>query len=89
MRRDAVRFLRTGSRALLRPWVWSLASSTAAQHKEPTMSKHTFSVFTSDIRRHPAILDVMQIEAAARIHYQGDVTITEHGPVTTVTAVAA
>jgi len=53
------------------------------------MSKHTFSVFTSDIRRNPSILVDLQQEAAARVHNKGNVGITEHGPVTTVTAVAA
>lgn len=53
------------------------------------MSKHTFSAFTSDIRRNPGILVDLQQEAAARVHYNGSLNITEHGAVTTVTAVAA
>jgi hypothetical protein len=53
------------------------------------MTTHTFSVFTSDIRRNPSILTNLQQEAAAHTGYLAPVTITEHGPVTTVTAVAA
>lgn len=53
------------------------------------MSVHKFSAFTSDIRRNPSILANLQQEAAARTGYLGNVTITEHGAVTTVTAVAA
>ncbi|MDQ0100495.1 hypothetical protein J2T10_000114 [Paenarthrobacter nicotinovorans] len=53
------------------------------------MSKHSFSVLTSDLRRDPSILDRIMLETGARTGYQGDVTITEHGTVTTVTAVAA
>jgi len=53
------------------------------------MSKHTFSVFTSDIRRNPSILANLQQEAAAHTGYLSPVSITEHGAVTTVTAVAA
>lgn len=53
------------------------------------MSKHSFSVLTSDIRRNPSILPGLQQEAAEATNYRGRVTITEQGPVTTVTAVAA
>lgn len=52
------------------------------------MSKHTFSAFTSDIRKDPSILGTMELEAAARTNF-GKVTITEHDGVTTVTAVTA
>ena len=52
-----------------------------------TMS--SFSVLTSDIRRNPSILQSIELEAAARTGFQQAVAITEHGPVTTVTAVAA
>ena len=53
------------------------------------MSVHKFSAFTSDIERNPMILANLQQEAAARINFKGKVTTTEHGAVTTVTAVAA
>lgn len=53
------------------------------------MSKHTFSVLTSDLRRDPSILDRIMLETGARTGYQGRVTTVEHGPVTTVTALAA
>ncbi|MDO5865987.1 MULTISPECIES: hypothetical protein [Paenarthrobacter] len=53
------------------------------------MSKHTFSVLTSDLRRDPSILQGIEQELGARPGYVTSVTITEHGPVTTVTAVAA
>jgi hypothetical protein len=53
------------------------------------MSKHTFSAFTSDIRRHPSILTNMHRAAGARVHYQGRVRVTECNGVTTVTVVAA
>lgn len=53
------------------------------------MSKHTFSVLTSDIKKNPAILCGLAQEIAARTGYQGEVTTTEHDGVTTVTAVAA
>lgn len=49
------------------------------------MSKHTFSVLTSDLRRDPSILDRIHNHVAP----DAAVTVTEHGPVTTVTAVAA
>ncbi|MFJ4288017.1 hypothetical protein ACIPY0_20440 [Paenarthrobacter nicotinovorans] len=53
------------------------------------MSKHSFSVLTSDIRRNPSILPGLQQKAASQIDYIGRVTTAEHGAVTTVTAVAA
>lgn len=53
------------------------------------MSKHTYSVLTSDLRRDPSILDRIMLETGARTGYQGRVTVAEHGAVTTVTAVAA
>lgn len=53
------------------------------------MSKHTFSAFTSDIRRNPAILSNMIYEAATQTAFQVPVHTTEHGAVTTVTAVTA
>lgn len=53
------------------------------------MSKHTFSAFTSDIRRNPGILVDLQHAAAASTKYLGNLTITTDGDVTTVEAVAA
>lgn len=53
------------------------------------MSKHTFSVLTSDVRRNPSIITNIQLEAAARTGFKVQVTVTEHDEVTTVTAVAA
>jgi len=53
------------------------------------MSRRTFSVFTSDIRRNPWLLTNIQTEASAAAGENSIVTITEHGPVTIVTAVAA
>ena len=53
------------------------------------MSKHSYSVLTSDIRRNPSILRGIEQEIGARTGYQASVTINEHGAVTTVTAVAA
>lgn len=49
----------------------------------------TFSVLTSDIHRRPHLLGGLQLEAAARINFQGEVTTVENGAVTTVTAVMA
>ena len=53
------------------------------------MSKHTFSAFTSDISRNPSILSNMVYEAAVQTGFQVPVKTTEHGAVTTVTAVTA
>lgn len=53
------------------------------------MSKHSYSVLTSDLRRNPAILADLQHEVAAATGYVQPVRVIEHGPVTTVTAVAA
>lgn len=53
------------------------------------MSKHSFSVLTSDIRRNPSILEGVVTAAGNRPPYAFNVTITERGAVTTVTAVAA
>ena len=49
------------------------------------MSKHTFSVLTSDLQRDPSILERIHNHVAP----DAAVTITEHDEVTTVTAVAA
>lgn len=53
------------------------------------MSKHTFSVLTSDVRRNPSILEGLVDTATARTNNAADIRITEHDGVTTVTAVAA
>ena len=53
------------------------------------MSIHKFSAFTSDINKNPSILSGMVYEAAVLTGFQVAVTTTEHGAVTTVTAVAA
>lgn len=49
------------------------------------MSKHTFSVLTSDLQRDPSILDRIH----NRVAPDAAVTVVEDGAVTTVTAVAA
>ena len=54
-----------------------------------TMSIHKFSAFTSDITRNPWLLTNIQQEAVKAAGEGGTFTITEHGAVTTVTAVAA
>jgi len=53
------------------------------------MSKHTFSAFTSDIRRNPWLLTNIQQEAVKAAGEDSTFTVAEHGAVTTVTAVAA
>jgi hypothetical protein len=49
------------------------------------MSIHKFSVLTSDLDRDPSILDRIHNHVAP----EAAVTVTEDGPVTTVTAVMA
>jgi len=52
------------------------------------MSKHTFSVLTSDLQHDPSILEGI-FDAARRRYPNEHLRAVEHGPVTTVTAVAA
>ena len=53
------------------------------------MSIHTFSAFSSDIKRDPSILSGMVYEAAVQTGFQVQVKTVEYNGITTVTAVTA